>query len=202
MKITDITVYLAKEWRTFLFVVIDTDAGIYGLGEAGITGRELAVQGAIEHFKPLLIGQDPFRIEHIWQMLFRGGFFPAQRILTAAISAIDVALWDIKGKALGVPIYELLGGRVRDRVLTYNHNNGETVEALVASCQQAVAQGWKVLRWGLPEQADNQLIARQAVQMAIRQFEAVRAAVGDAIELCFDVHTRLNLADTLWLPGS
>jgi L-alanine-DL-glutamate epimerase-like enolase superfamily enzyme len=113
MKITDVTVFLAKEWRTFLFVVVDTDEGIYGLGEAGITGRELAVQGAIEHFKPLLIGEDPFRIEHIWQMLFRGGFFPAQRILTAAISAIDVALWDIKGKALGVPVYELLGGRQR-----------------------------------------------------------------------------------------
>jgi hypothetical protein len=75
MKIQDVTVYLAKEWRTFLYVVIDTDEGIYGLGEAGLTGRELAVAGAIEHFKPLLIGQDPYRIEHIWQMLFRGGFF-------------------------------------------------------------------------------------------------------------------------------
>lgn len=199
MKITDVTVYLAKEWRTFLFVIIDTDAGIYGLGEAGITGRELAVQGAIEHFKPLLIGQDPFRTEHIWQMLFRGGFFPAQRILTAAMAAIDVALWDIKGKALGVPVYELLGGRVRDRVVTYNHNNGDTIEALVASCQQAVADGWKVLRWGLPEQPDHQLIPRQAVRLAIQQFEAIRAAVGDDIELCFDVHTRLNLADSLWL---
>ena len=80
MKITDVKVYLAKEWRTFLFVVIETDEGITGLGEAGITGRELAVQGAIEHFKPLLIGQDPFRSEYIWQLLFRGGFFPAQRL--------------------------------------------------------------------------------------------------------------------------
>src|SRR5579871_2799856 len=199
MKISDVTVFLAKEWRTFPFVVIDTDEGIYGLGEAGITGRELAVHGALEHFKPLLIGQDPFRIEHIWQMLFRGGFFPAERILTAAMSAIDVALWDIKGKALGVPVYELLGGRVRDRVLTYNHNRGDSVEALVASCQQAVAQGWKVLRWGLPEQPDNQLIPRQAVRLAIQQFEALREAVGDNIELAFDVHTRLNLADALWL---
>jgi L-alanine-DL-glutamate epimerase-like enolase superfamily enzyme len=152
MKITDISIYLAKEWRTFLFVVIDTDEGIYGLGEAGITGRELAVQGAIEHFKPLLIGQDPFRTEHIWQMLFRGGFFPAQRILTAAIAAIDIALWDIKGKVLGVPVYQLLGGLARDKVMTYNHNVGETIEELVESCERSVEEGWKVIRWGLAHQ--------------------------------------------------
>jgi L-alanine-DL-glutamate epimerase-like enolase superfamily enzyme len=199
MKITDVTVYLAKEWRTFCFVVIDTDEGIYGLGEAGITGRELAVQGAIEHFKPLLIGEDPFRIEHLWQKLFRGGFFPAQRILTAAIAAIDVALWDIKGKALGVPVYELLGGRVRDKVLTYNHNVGETVEQLVESCQKSVEEGWKVLRWGLAHQKSNVIEPRQAVRRAIAEFEAVREAVGDEIEIAIDVHTRVNLPDAVLL---
>src|SRR5262250_3398589 len=157
MKITDVTVYLAKEWRTFLFVVIDTDAGIYGLGEAGITGRELAVQGAIEHFKPLLIGQDPARIEHIWQMLFRGGFFPAERILSAAISAIDMALWDIKGKALGVPVYELLGGRVRDKVICYPHNAGHVMDVapVVESCLKTKAEGWKFVRLGLASEAEQ-----------------------------------------------
>src|SRR5215207_7277261 len=155
MKIRDVTVYLAKAWRTYLFVVIDTDEGLYGLGEAGLTGRELAVAGAIEHFKHLLIGQDPFQIEHIWQMLFRGGFFPAQRVLTSAIAAIDIALWDIKGKALGVPVYELLGGRVRDKVACYNHLGGSTAEALVDSCQTAVEEGWKFLRWGLAHQDGN-----------------------------------------------
>lgn len=199
MKITDVTVYLAKEWRTFCFVVIDTDEGIYGLGEAGITGRELAVQGAIEHFKPLLIGEDPFRIEHIWQKLFRGGFFPAQRILTAAIAAIDIALWDIKGKALGVPVYELLGGRVRDKVLTYNHNGGETIEQLVESCQKSVEDGWKVLRWGLAHQKGSIIEPRQAVRRAIKEFEAVREAVGDEIEIAIDVHTRVNLPEAVLL---
>lgn len=199
MKITDVTVYLAKEWRTFCFVIIDTDEGIYGLGEAGITGRELAVQGAIEHFKPLLIGQDPFRIEHIWQMLFRGGFFPAQRIQTAAMAAIDVALWDIKGKALGVPVYELLGGRVRDKVLTYNHNGGETVEELVEACQKSAADGWKVLRWGFAHQKGNVLEPRPSVLRAIKEWEAVRTALGDEIELAMDIHTRLNAADAVWL---
>lgn len=199
MKITDVTVYLAKEWRTFCFVVIDTDEGIYGLGEAGLTGRELAVQGAIEHFKPLLIGQDPFRIEHIWQTLYRGGFFPAQRVLTSAMAAIDVALWDIKGKALGVPIYELLGGLVRDKVVTYNHNSGETVEELVEACQKSVDEGWKILRWGLAHQQGNVLEPRPAVRRAIKEFEAVRMAVGDDIDLAMDVHTRINLADAVWL---
>ncbi len=199
MTITDVKVYLAKEWRTFCFVVVETDEGISGLGEAGITGRELAVQGAIEHFKPLLIGQDPFRSEHLWQLLFRGGFFPAQRILTAAIAAIDIALWDIKGKALGVPVYQLLGGRARDRVLTYNHNVGDTVEELVACCQRSVDEGWKVLRWGLEHQAGGILEPGVAVRRAIKEIEALRLALGDEVKLAIDVHTRLDPPDAIWL---
>lgn len=187
--------------RNFLFVVVDTDEGISGVGEAGITGRELSVMGAVEHFKPLLIGQDPFRIEHIWQLLFRGGFFPAQRILTSAISAIDIALWDIKGKALGAPIYELLGGRVRDKVVCYPHNVGHGTEVgpLVDSCLQTKEEGWKFVRWGLAQQPNNILEPRQSVLTTIKQFQAVREAVGDEIELTFDVHTRLDLPDALWL---
>ena len=201
MKITNIEAY--PVWggqRNFLFVVVDTDAGIDGVGEAGLTGRELAVIGALDHFKPLLIGQDPMRTEHLWQLLFRGGFFPAQRVLAAAISAIDIALWDIKGKALGVPVYELLGGRVRDKVVCYPHNVGHSREIgpLVESCLQSKAEGWKFVRWGLPE--DNGILEpRQAVRTAIRQFQAVREAVGDEIEICFDVHTRLDLPDAIWL---
>ena len=199
MKITNVEAY--PVWggrRNFLFVVVDTDEGIYGVGEAGITGRELAVLGAIKHFKPMLIGLDPMHTEHIWQMLFRGGFFPAQRILTAAISAIDIALWDIKGKALEVPVYDLLGGRVRDKVVCYSHNRGDDTSALVASCQQSVEEGWKFVRWGLSAQG-NILEPRQAVLTAIEQFQVIREAVGDQIELCFDVHTRLDLPDVVWL---
>jgi len=201
MKITNVNPY--PVWggqRNFLFVVVDTDEGIYGVGEAGITGRELAVMGAIEHLKPLLIGQDPARIEHIWQTLFRGGFFPAQHILSAAISAVDIALWDIKGKALGVPIYELLGGRVRDRVVCYPHNRGHEMEIapLVESCLQTKEEGWKFVRWGLPSEGPL-LEPRRSVLAAIEQFQAVREAVGDEIELTFDVHTRLDLPDALWL---
>ena len=157
MKIRNIEAFpVWGGFRNFLFVVVDTDEGISGVGEAGLTGRELAVMGALEHFKPLLLGQDPFRIEHLWQVLFRGGFFPAERVLSSALSAIDIALWDIKGKALGVPVYELLGGRVRDRVVCYPHNvgHGPDIESLVESCRQSVEEGWKFVRWGLPQQGE------------------------------------------------
>lgn len=202
MKITNIEAY--PVWgghRNFLFVVIDTDEGIYGVGEAGLTGREQAVLGGLEHFKSFLIGEDPFCIEHIWQMLFRGGFFPAQRILTSAISAIDIALWDIKGKALTVPVYELLGGRARDKVVCYPHNVGHGMEItpLVESCLQTKEEGWKFVRWGLPQQADDILEPRPSVLATLKQFAAVREAVGDEIEIAFDVHTRLDLPDVMWL---
>ena len=199
MKITDVTVFPVKDFRTYLYVIVDTDAGLYGVGEAGLTGRELDVAGALEHFKPLLIGQDPFRTEHLWQLLFRGGFFPAQNILTAAISAVDIALWDIKGKALGVPVYQLLGGKARDKVAVYCHCTGATVPDLVESARKSVADGWKFLRWGLAHHPGEVFEPRPAVDLAIQEFEAVRAAVGDEIELCFDVHTRLNLPDAVRL---
>ena len=201
MKISNIEVY--PVWggsRNFLFVVVDTDEGISGVGEAGITGREFAVAGAIEHFRPLLVGQNPMQTEHIWQLLFRGGFFPAERILASAIAAIDIALWDIKGKALGLPIYDLFGGKVRDRVVCYPHNVGHdmAVEPLVESCLETKAAGWKFARWGLPSEG-GLLDPKRSVRAAIAQFAAVREAVGDEIELCFDVHTRLDLADAVWL---
>jgi L-alanine-DL-glutamate epimerase-like enolase superfamily enzyme len=191
--------------RNFLFVVVDTDEGLFGVGESGLSGRELAVMGALEHFKPLLLGQDPFRIEHLWQLLFRGGFFPGERVISSAISAIDIALWDIKGKALGVPIYELLGGLVRDKVICYPHNGGPSAEdggeitPLVESCLQSKEEGWKFVRWGLPHLKNNILNPRQSVRLALKQFQAVREAVGDDIEIAFDVHTRLDLADAVTL---
>ena len=201
MKITAIDVW--PVWngnRNSLFVTVDTDEGISGVGESGLSGRELAVVGAIDHFRPMLLGMDPFRTEYIWQLLFRGGFFPAQRIQTAAMAAIDIALWDIKGKALNVPVYDLLGGLARERVICYPHNNGHSmeVEPLVDSCLATVEAGWKFVRWGLPNDG-VMLEPRPSIQAAIRQVQAVREAVGDQIEIAFDVHTRLDLPDTLWL---
>jgi L-alanine-DL-glutamate epimerase-like enolase superfamily enzyme len=189
----------AGRGRNYLFVVVDTDEGISGVGEAGITWKELAVAGCVEHFKPQLIGEDPHRIEHIWQVLSRGGFFPHGRIAGAAISAIDIALWDIKGKALGVPIYELLGGRVRDKVVCYPHNvgHGLEIESLVESCLRTKEEGWKFCRWGLPQNGQI-LEPNESIRASLKQFEAIRNAVGDEIELCFDVHTRLDPAEVVY----
>jgi L-alanine-DL-glutamate epimerase-like enolase superfamily enzyme len=201
MKISNIECY--PVWgggRNFFFVVVDTDEGIYGVGEAGITGRELGIQGVIEHFKPLLIGQDARRIEHIWQMLYRGGFFPGGKIITAAVSAIDIALWDIKGKALGVPVYELLGGLCRDKVVCYPHCQRPTIEGLVENAQKHVEEGWKFVRWGLSDaQLSGVLEPSRAVRGAIKEFEALRSALGDEVELCFDIHTRLDPPDAIYL---
>ena len=200
MKITNVEAF--PVWsgaRNFLFVAVDTDEGICGVGEAGLTGRELAVMGAIEHFKPLLIGQDPRSKEHLWQLLFRGGFFPAGKVLSSAISASDIALWDIAGKALGAPVYDLLGGLVRDKVVCYPHNSGGSIPALVESCLRTKAEGWRFVRWGLSEGGSDVFEPRRALQLAIKQMQAVREAVGDDIEIVFDVHTRLDLADTVTL---
>ncbi|HSH79790.1 MAG TPA: mandelate racemase/muconate lactonizing enzyme family protein [Herpetosiphonaceae bacterium] len=201
MKITDIQSY--PVWngsRHFFFVVVDTDEGVSGVGEGGITGRELAMAGAVEHFKQQLVGQDPQRISFLWQLMSRGGFFPAQGVVSAALSAIDIALWDIKGKSLGVPVYQLMGGLARDRVVCYPHNVGHSmdIDSLVESCLQTKEEGWKFVRWGLPA-ADPLFEPRRSMIAAIKQMEAVRAAVGDEIEMIFDVHTRLDLPDALVL---
>lgn len=199
MKITNIE--CLPVWggaRNFFFVAVDTDEGIWGIGEGGLTGRELAMQGVVEHFKSILIGQDPFRTEHLWQMMSRSGFFPAQNIATSAIAAIDIALWDIKGKALNRPVYDLLGGLCRDKVVCYPHVQQPTIEGLVENAQKHVAEGWKFVRWGLAE-FDGVLEPSVVIPQAIKQFEALRSALGDGIELCFDIHTRLDPADAIRL---
>jgi L-alanine-DL-glutamate epimerase-like enolase superfamily enzyme len=197
MKITAVTCY--PVWggsRNYLFVIVDTDSGLYGLGEAGLTGRELAVMGAIDHFRPLLIGQDPGRIEHIWQTLSRGGFFPHDRIMGSAIAAIDIALWDLKGKALGVPVYDLLGGHVRDSVAGYCHIGGASIESLVEQAQARVAEGWKYVRWAI-EAEEDVFEPTRAIQRGVAEFKAMREALGPEVELCYDLHTRLSPPDAI-----
>lgn len=197
MKITAVTCY--PVWggsRNFLFVIVDTDAGICGLGEAGLTGRELAVMGAIDHFRPLLIGQDPARIEFIWQTLSRGGFFPHDRILGSALAAIDIALWDIRGKVLGVPVYDLLGGRVRDSVACYCHLSAPDTATLLEHARERVAEGWKFIRWYIDLGCDI-FEPTRAMRKGIEEFRQVRAALGPEVELCYDLHTRLSPPDAV-----
>ena len=115
MKITDIKTYFV--WigtRNQLIIKVETDEGIYGWGEAGLSGREQAVIGAIQHYREWLIGRNPMQMGALWQELYRSQYFEGGRVLTAAISALDIAFYDITGKALGVPVYQLLGGKQRD----------------------------------------------------------------------------------------
>ena len=200
MRITDIrTIPVFAEHRNinYLITKVETDQGIYGLGESAITGKERATQGVIEHFHDVLIGEDPRRIDHLWQRMFRGSFFKAGPILGAAISAIDIALWDIKGKSYGVPVWELLGGKCRDGVICYPHVSGNTIEALLADADRACGQGYKFVRLGIPgvglEHGKMGVFEpREAVRKTVEVTQAVRDHVGPNIEICVDFHTRLD----------
>src|SRR5436305_6605005 len=148
MKITDVKVY--PVWvgsRNQLLVKIETNEGLYGWGESGLSGRELAVIGAINHYREFLIGRDPLRIGALWQEMYRSQYFEGGRVLAAAIGALDIALHDIKGKALGVPVYELLGGRQRDRVPVFATTSAEPGEAMIEQAKRLVDLGWTCIRF-------------------------------------------------------
>ena len=196
MEITKVKSFVSSSGH--FFVKVETDAGIFGVGEGGLRRRSLALVEVVRSFEPFLIGANPFQIEHLWQVMFRGGFFPGGVVQSAAVSAVDIALWDIKGKALNVPVYELLGGRTRDKVVCYPHNGGGTIDALVESCRQTHEAGWKFVRWGLADAAGTGTFEpRRAVQYGIQQVKAVREALGDDVNILIDVHTRLDPADSI-----
>jgi L-alanine-DL-glutamate epimerase-like enolase superfamily enzyme len=199
MKITKVTPYLVKEWRTMLFVRVDTDEGITGIGEAGLTSREEGQAGVINALAELIVGQDPMRTEYLWQLMWRGGFHPGGAVTSSAIAAIDTALWDIKGKALGVPVYQLLGGKTRDKVNVYCHINGATLHDLLADGRRRMAEGWNCLRWSSDTHAGGLYEPHKAVDRAIESFRLLRGELGPDVELCFDSHTRMSLPDAVRL---
>src|SRR5260221_4258918 len=139
MRITDAKVIVCSPGRNFVTLKITTEDGIHGLGDATVNGRELAVASYLtDHVVPLLIGRDARRIEDIWQYLYKGAYWRRGPVTMCAIAAVDTALWDIKGKALNVPVYQLLGGASRESVLVYGHESGAGIEEsvkAVASCK-------------------------------------------------------------------
>jgi galactonate dehydratase len=157
-----------------------------------------ACAAAVETLKPRLVGQDATRIEHLWQVMFRGGFFTGGNVLGAAISAIDIALWDLNARALGLPVYRLLGGLVREKVPAYCHIGGHQLEGLVESASAAVAEGWRFVRWGAPQQGERHE-PTVVVRESIAGMEALRETVGPDVEICFDVHARLDPSDAIAL---
>jgi len=147
MKITNAKVIVCSPGRNFVTLKIETDEGIYGIGDATVNGRELAVASYLQdHLVPCLIGRDASQIEDIWQYFYKGAYWRRGPITMAAIAAVDVALWDIKAKAANMPLYQLLGGASRTHMLAYTHANGETIEETGDKVAAFKEQGWKAIR--------------------------------------------------------
>src|ERR671925_1941941 len=147
MKIVDAKVLVCSPGRNFVTLKLVTEDGVHGLGDATLNGRELAVKSYLEdHVAPLLIGRDARRIEDAWQYLYKGAYWRRGPVTMCAISAVDMALWDIKGKALNVPVYQLLGGASREGVLVYGHASGQDIEDTVKAVASYMKMGYKAIR--------------------------------------------------------
>ena len=196
MKIASIETYLARLGnRNVPFVRVLTDEGIHGVGEAYSVGPDQATVKAIADLAEWLVGRDPLGLEGLWQLMYAGSRFPGGSILNAAISGIEHALWDIKGKALGVPVYQLVGGKCRDKVRVYQSVGGDTPRALAQNARRLVEQyGYTALKMfpfyrGEPLWHDMGLSA--VLKDAEDRIRAVRQAVGDEVDIALDAHAQV-----------
>jgi galactonate dehydratase len=183
-------IHVRPRWS---FLKIKTDEGIVGYGEAIVEGRSRTVEMAVKEFEPLLIGEDPRRIEHLWQRMYRGTFYRGGPILTSAISGIEQALWDILGKSLGVPVYQLLGGAVRDKIRVYAHVGGATPEEAYQSAKQAKEKGFTCVKTGINGMA-RRLEPPQFMAEQVERIEAIRDAIGPNVDLGIDFHGKITPA--------
>ena len=193
MKITAIRpVFAQGERRIFVFVKVETDQpGLVGWGEASVEGKPRAVAGCVLDMELMILGYDPLEVEHIWQILYRSGFWRQGIIGLSALSGIDQALWDIKGKESGKPIYELLGGKVRDRVRMYTHFAGDTLDQMAESAQSKAAKGWNAVKT-VPVPITNILDGPRVLDEAEAGLKAVREAVGNDVDILLDMHGRVT----------
>jgi mannonate dehydratase len=216
VKITDAKISVCSPGRNFVTLKITTDEGIYGLGDATLNGRELAVASYLsDHVIPCILGRDPFQTEDIWQYLYRGAYWRGGPVTMTAIGAIDMALWDIKGKALNTPVYNLLGGKSRTGVLVYGHANGVDIPETSDEVARYIDMGYRAIRAqsGIPglsstygvthdkmfyEPAEKGLPPENAwstekyLLHVPKLFEALRTTFGEEIHLLHDVHHRLT----------
>lgn len=175
----------------WLFLKLTTADGLTGWGEPVVEGRADTVATAIREIAPFLIGHPANKIEDFWQMIYRGGFYRGGPVLMSALSGIDQALWDIKGKALGVPIYELLGGAVRDKMKIYGWIHGNTPEALAKAAEKRIAAGFTALKMTVTDQLEW-IDAPHRVNAAAERLAAVRKAIGDQYPIGVDLHGRVH----------
>jgi galactonate dehydratase len=191
MKITGLTVYpVQPRW---LFLKVETDEGITGWGEPSLEGQARAVIGALKDMEERVIGADPTKIERLWQILYRGAFYRGGPVTMSAISGIEHACWDILGKSLGVPVHALLGGAVRDRIRMYCWVGGDTTEALIESARAAMARGYTAVKT-TPVGPTDLIDGADVVNQAAERMGALRAAVGDGLDIGLDMHGRLSPA--------
>jgi len=199
MKITAIRPY--PVWvgtRNQLVVKVETDEGLYGWGESGLSGREKAVIGAIEHYAPFVTGRDPFQIGSIWQEMYRSQYFEGGRVLTAAISAIEIALHDIKGKALGLPVHQLLGGRQRDLIPTFATTLAEPGPNMVDQAKMLFEHGWKAIRLSAAGHQNRSVYEpREHIAATAKWCTRVRDELGEEVVLGIDYHHRLSVAEAV-----
>ncbi len=215
-RIVSARVIVTCPGRNFVTLKIETEDGITGLGDATLNGRELAVASyLIDHIVPLLIGRDVHRIEDMWQYLYRGAYWRRGPVTMSAIAAVDVALWDIKGKVAGLPVYQLLGGACREGCMIYGHANGKTIAETIENARRYASEGYKAIRLqsGVPglastygvskdryfyEPADADLPTENvwSTEKYLRSvpplFEAARTALGWDVHLLHDIHHRLT----------
>jgi mannonate dehydratase len=216
MKIVDAKVIVCCPGRNFVTLKIVTEDGVSGLGDATLNGRELAVASYLsDHLVPLLIGRDARRIEDTWQYVYKGAYWRRGAVTMTAISAVDTALWDIRGKTLNTPVYQLLGGRSRESVMVYGHANGADVEETVAAVARYVKLGYQAVRAqcgipGLPSAygvgrgqlyyepaekglaPDNRWSSERYLNIVPGLFTRLREEFGDDLHLLHDAHHRLT----------
>lgn len=198
MKITDVKVLPAD---AFLYVKILTDEGVHGVGESGAWGFLNASAEAVETLKTYLVGKDPLEIEHHWQYMYRCFHFRGAAIM-GAISAVDIALWDIAGKYHGVPVYQLTGGKCRDKIRTYYHVSGSTTDELIENCVTAKKLGYNAvghLSPFLDEPRSQPWYESYAnmINRAADRVRLIREAVGDDMDLCLELHRRMKPAEAI-----
>ena len=189
MKITGMElIHVRPRW---LFLKLETDEGIIGYGEPILEGKARTVEMAVKEFFEYLKGKDPRRIEHHWQAMYRWSFYRGGPIIMSAISGIEQALWDILGKYLGQPIYQLLGGAVRDKIKLYAGVGGETSEECVEKAEKRMKEGFKAIKIA-PFDAMRIVDIPRKIKDAVEKVAAVREAVGDSVDIGIDCHGRLS----------
>ena len=217
MKIKNIISY--PVWigsRNQLLVKVETDNGLEGWGESGLSSRELAVSGIIQHYKNLLVGKNPLEIGKIWQRLYRSQYFEGGRTITAAISAIDLALHDIKGKALNVPVYELLGGKQRNQVPTFATTSASPGPEMIRQAKELIKSGWQAFRLSLSQdggdeefesiyskkfstlptsEGNNIFEPRESLNKTAKWIIEARKELGTEVVLGVDLHHRFSVAE-------